>query len=922
MQNNPLFKGLTRPPMIFGVPMTPLFVVMCGIFLLAFYSQNIFLLAFAIPTFFIMKAMTKRDDFIFRLMFLKMRFFSNPASKNYYKAKTYSANSYREMPKNSDFPKISVFGLKAEPSFEKLIPFSSLISDSVVITKNYFLISTWEIKGINFEAEEDDELDTKNDLLNMLFKSFANEPVSFYFHNCRYSIEDRLTSKFNNAFLEEIDRKYYESFKQGTLRKNALYLTLIFDPLKVKIEKTAFMKSSFESKRKMISLFLMKFGEFTDRLEANLKDFSPKRLKTYSKDNKTYSHQLEFYNYLIGGKFNPIRVLSAPIDQYLNGNLQNIQFGHETIQFNSNHGEKRFARCIEIKDYTSETFAGILDVLMYLDIEYIITQSFSPIPRIDAKSAISKQKKQLIATEDDGFSQVAEIDDALDQLTNGEISFGKYHFSILVYGDSLKECKDNANEVITRMNELGFGVTLATIALPATFFSQLPTNFAIRPRINLISSLNYSSLIALHNFAMGKRNKNCWGDAVTILKTPNKQPYYFNFHQSSGASKNDFGDFFLANTLILGQSGGGKTVFMNFIVNQMMKYANKDTFPDDVPEKNRKFTAVYLDKDKGALGNILCAGGRYISIENGKPTGFNPFMVETTQENIRQLQSLIKLLVTRNNEILTTREEEMLNNAVNSIMKGFDKEERKFPISLLLENLTENVDDDNSLKSRLALFKRGKQFGWVFDNEFDNLDFPDDINLFGIDGTEFLDDKDVSGILSYYILWRVMSLTDGRRLCIDIDEAWKWLENEIVQEEVKNKFKTIRKQNGFLRLASQSLEDFLKLKNAKTLIEQSATMVFLPNPKAKDEEYVDGVGLSYDEYMIIKGFDPAKRQFLVKRQDEKAICTLDLSSLGNENLKILSTGTTYIDTIEKIFAQEDKSLDEKVAELKEFYRNE
>lgn len=65
--------------------------------------------------------------------------------------------------------------------------------------------------------------------------------------------------------------------------------------------------------------------------------------------------------------------------------------------------------------------------------------------------------------------------------------------------------------------------------------------------------------------------------------------------------------------MILGQSGGGKTVFMNFTFNQMMKYANKDTFPDDIPEENRKFTAVYLDKDKGALGNILCAGGRYIS---------------------------------------------------------------------------------------------------------------------------------------------------------------------------------------------------------------------------------------------------------------------------------------------------------------------
>ncbi|EAI2445707.1 type IV secretion system protein VirB4, partial [Campylobacter upsaliensis] len=293
MQKNPLFKGLTRPPMIFGVPMTPLVIAMGGILLLAFYSQNIFLIAFAIPVFFIMKAMTKRDDFIFRLMFLKMRFFSNPASKNYYKVKTYSTNSYRQMPKNSNFPKISVFGLNAEPSFEKLIPFSSLISDSVVITKDYLLMTTWEVGGISFEAEEDDELDMKNDLLNMLFKSFANEPVSFYFHNCRYSIEDKLTSKFNNAFLEEIDKKYYESFKQGTLRKNSLYLTLIFNPLRVKIEKTTFLKSSFESKRKAISLFLIKFSEFTDRLEANIKDFNPKRLKTYLKDDKTYSKQLE-----------------------------------------------------------------------------------------------------------------------------------------------------------------------------------------------------------------------------------------------------------------------------------------------------------------------------------------------------------------------------------------------------------------------------------------------------------------------------------------------------------------------------------------------------------------------------------------------------------------------------------------------------
>ncbi|EDO9612309.1 hypothetical protein GY398_001223 [Campylobacter coli] len=114
---------------------------------------------------------------------------------------------------------------------------------------------------------------------------------------------------------------------------------------------------------------------------------------------------------------------------------------------------------------------------------------------------------------------------------------------------------------------------------------------------------------------------------------------------------------------------------------------------------------------------------------------------------------------------------------------------------------------------------------------------------------------------------------------------------------------------------AQSLDGRLVQKNIS-----SATNKIIPQ-QAKEEEYVKGVGLSYDEYMIIKGFNPAKRQFLIKRQDEKVICTLDLSPLGNENLKILSTETAYIDVIEKIFSQENKSLDEKVLELKEFYKN-
>ena len=90
---------------------------------------------------------------------------------------------------------------------------------------------------------------------------------------------------------------------------------------------------------------------------------------------------------------------------------------------------------------------------------------------------------------------------------------------------------------------------------------------------------------------------------------------------------------------------------------------------------------------------------------------------------------------------------------------------------------------------------------------------------------------------------------------------------------------------------------------------------------AKEDDYVKGLNLSKEEYEIIKAFIPTNRQFLVKRQDEKVIATLDLSSVGKENLMILSTGASYIDTIDKIFSQKDKTLHEKIKELKDVYKN-
>ena len=918
-ETQPLFKGMTRPAMIFGVPMTPLIIVLGVIASISVWTSPIYMLV-AIPVVLIMKFIASYDDFMYSILFHGLKCKTPALNKKYYGVKTYTSLPLRKLGEKVQFPVLSIFGLDKNPSFEKFIPFSSLKGnddDGIVLTKESEFISTWEIKGLAFEVENEERQDSINKLLGNVFIAFSNEPVAFYFNSVRHDVDTHLKANYKNKYLKEINDLYYKSFTEGSSKSTNLYLTMVYNPFLNTTEKKKFQNLSKNKYDNELLNFIQKFRDYSNRLEANLSKFRAKKLQIYSENGKSFSNQLEFYNYLIGGRFLKTRALNSPINEYLIGGLKNIQFSQDLIQLNYNDGLKKFAQAIEIKDYSSETFVGMLNSLMYLDVNYTITQSFTPMGRVKAKDKLKKQQNQLKASEDDSITQEQQFYIALDRLTNGEICFGNYHFSLVVFGEDVKSVKENSNKVITYLQDVGFQVTLADIHLPHVYFSQLPSTFSLRARISPITNENYASLIALHNFPKGRENKNPWGNAITVLKTPSKQPYYFNIHAEK--SRDDFGDFTLGNFLTLGQSGGGKTAFLQFLNNQLLKFADKSTFPSNISDNLKKMTLVYLDKDYGAMANILAAGGRYITLKNGVSTGFNPFMVEDSNENIRKLQILMKVIATSNGETLRTSDEEQIATAINNVM-SHRLEDRTYGISLFLENLTDDNTDENSIKRRFNLWKRGNKFGWVFDNENDLLDFPDDINISGIDGTEFLNDPDVSAPISFYILWRVLDLVDGRRFGLGLDEFWQWMRNELIEDEVFNKLKTIRKENGFIGMASQSVEDVLKLKTARAIVEQTSTHIFFPNEKANYKDYVDGLSCTPEEYETIKNFNPAEYPFMVKRSGETAIVNLDLSTLGKENISIISTGTAHVDKVNEIFSQEI-SLDQKVQELRNYYKN-
>lgn len=73
------------------------------------------------------------------------------------------------------------------------------------------------------------------------------------------------------------------------------------------------------------------------------------------------------------------------------------------------------------------------------------------------------------------------------------------------------------------------------------------------------------------------------------------------------------------------------------------------------------------------------------------------------------------------------------------------------------------------------------------------------------------------------------------------------------------------------------------------------------------------------EYNFAKNTIPSHYKFLIKKAEERAIATIDLSHMDKWFLKIISTGSAYVDEIEKINQNKDFSYEQKLQALKELY---
>ena len=760
-----------------------------------------------------------------------------------------------------------------EATPEKFLPYARHINEEMVALDSGDIMLTFELTGRAFETSDVRDLNDWHTKLNGLLRNLHDERLSVWAHLIRMRVDQYPGGAFKSGFAADLDRAYFGRINRERMFINRFFVSLVIRP-------------SATGSDKIIQLFKRKVSKQADKgplidealvelLDDKARDFEklmarcqPRRCGIYEHRGLMFSETMEVADMVMTGRHVRVPVVRG----HLGGALYRARtiFGAETIEVRG-ADTSAFGGIFGIREYPAQTTPRQFEALLSVDFGFVLTQSFTFLGRAAATEKFRLRMTQMENSGDRAVSQADALIDASDDLMSNRFVLGDHHFTLAVYGTSMRALRDHMSVARAALADTGMVAAREGAALEAAYWSQLVGNFAWRARPAPITSLNFAAFSPFHTFPAGQASGNHWDEAIALLKTSARSPYFFNFHK---------GD--LGHTLIIGPSGGGKTVLLNFLMAQAEKTGARQ---------------IFIDKDRGAQIFVQASGGTYLALHNGIATGFSPLKALTDCAPDKSFLSLfIRQLVRADGKPISVQEERRIEDGINAVMK--------LPVvdrSLSAMRSMLGMKDASGVGARLEKWTSEGSLGWVFDNPDDSMTL--DARFIGFDMTDFLDNADIRTPVMLYLFHRIDQLLTGERMIICIDEFWKALGDEAFRRFAQDGLKTYRKRNALMVFATQSPADALKSDISHSILEQVATKIMLPNPFGARRDYVDGFALSEAEFKLVReDLSPESHKFLVKQGHDSVVVELDLSGL-DDALAVLSGRAETTAQVDEIIAE-------------------
>src|SRR5205085_3167430 len=177
-------------------------------------------------------------------------------------------------------------------------------------------------------------------------------------------------------------------------------------------------------------------------LSANLGEYGAQPLGDYlGPSGGTNNELLELLSALYNGEMRPVRRPDEDTDIGRMLPYRRASFGLDAMELRG-AGEPEFAALLSLKDYPDATSPGLLDALLRLPCEMVLSESFAPQERQTAREKIDLAIRRLKSADENAMAERSDMLAARDNLGSGSVAFGDHHLTVLVREKTLPPLDD------------------------------------------------------------------------------------------------------------------------------------------------------------------------------------------------------------------------------------------------------------------------------------------------------------------------------------------------------------------------------------------------------------------------------------------------------------------------------------------------
>ena len=785
------------------------------------------------------------------------------------------------------------FGIKANnlrgyPN-EDLFPYTCYYNNTTIITQNAQLIKV--IKIPSYLKNDDVNIYTLREKINGALYKCVDEPnVNFTINLIRKSIDIVPQNQtYDNNFAKYIVNKWNKTNDFANEYINEIYISIIYclpswHSGNKMTDILRFKNFTMLKRKKLIDFKKMEatLSNIANSIVNDLKEYKPSILSIVkNEDGYYYSEHCKFFSQIING----VNAL-FPLDVYSLGyglGYKKVKYGTNLIELQDEEkNESNFVSVITLKDF-SGILLSELDKIIQVHQNLVITQTISVDDKISNYELDLKETyNQYALVDENTLSNVLNLTDLIEECEEIKEKIYNYFISqvtIQVRGKTKEELEKHITELIKILKNLGLVCVREDVFLPTIFWSQLPGNFEFIKRQKIINRREIGALTSLCNFPTGRLVNNKWGDALILLKTALKNPYFFSFHSNNGG-----------NTLIVGPREEERTKLLNFLILASTKQAKKIFYFDTIGKANVLINALNGNYYQYTLGD-----------ETKKQLSINIFNLEKSEENKKFLLDMITKIIqfTEDGMVKLGANKTSLQNELKKFVPIFNEkynEVNNFKDFLLL------MRDNNCVNIYNFFFKfysnKNENFGFIFNNaNGKNIDFSNNINGFDLSLT--VENPLVMYITTNYLLQKIYNENKNcEPTIIATDEIWNLIDNQYYSDSFYDLIKKFKERN-IIFVATTAGSRFFENSFVKTeAISSFPTTILLRNMKANI--YQKKIfNISTQEAKMISVIKKDSGMFLIRHNKDMIFASINFDFLTKSEKAILESDNIIVNAMKK-----------------------